>query len=287
MTDNIKQQYTEIYAMMEKGNLEAAYVALSKLENKGEPQAAYLLGYMHYTGKGAEKSNEIAVKHLALAAKKGFIPAIQLLKKLEKASEAPNKEEVEKLKKKADAGDAKACYKYAMLCMKGSGVEKSKFVATDYFTAAAQKGHFLSMLALFNRYAIDNDFEPQWSRAYYWFKQAWIIDKDRLDIVHPNIMRGEQHYLAADDESLPRDERIAKLNESIKEGFKGAYKMLGDLSEGKEALEYYTKGADCGDCSALKALADCYANGINTDADPNNADFWMNEYERLSYYAEK
>lgn len=287
MTDNIKQKYTEIYAMMEKGNLDAAYVALSKLESKGEPQAAYLLGYMHYTGKGAKRSNDLAVKHLTIAAKQGFIPAIQLLKKFEKASEAPTEKEIAEIKSKADSGDTNACYKYAMLFMKGNGLEKNKFIATDYFTAAAKNGHFLSMLALFNRYALDADFEPQWSRAYYWFKQAWLIDKTRLEIVHPNIMRGEQLYLAADDNALPCDERINKLNKAAKEGFKGAYKALGDLCEGEEAMNYYIKGADSGDCEALKALADCYSNGVNTEADPNNADFWYNEYERLSYYIEK
>ena len=36
MTDKNKQKYTEIYAMMEKGEFESAYVALSKLENKNK-----------------------------------------------------------------------------------------------------------------------------------------------------------------------------------------------------------------------------------------------------------
>ncbi len=282
MTDNKKQEYSNIYAMMEKGEFEAAYVALSKLESKGEPQAAYLLGYMHYTGKGAERSQAKATEHLSIAAKKGFIPAIQLLKKFEKQSQAPKEEEIDDLKKHADKGDPKACYKFAMLYMKGSGVERSKMTAVKYFTIAAKKGHFLSVLALFNRYALDLDFEPQWSRAYYWYKQAWLIDKARLEIVHPNIMRGEQLYLSADDSSLPRAKRVEMLNEAIKEGFKGAYKMLGDISEGDEAIEYYQQGASVGDCGAIKALVSAYTEGINTDPDENNAAFWQNEYDRLA-----
>lgn len=266
---------------MEKGEFESAYVALSKLEKKGEPQAAYLLGYMHYTGKGALRSQEKASEHLMLAAKKGFLPAIQLLKKFEKQAEAPKEDEINDIRSKADKGDVNACYKLAMLYMKGSGVDRSKMTAVKYFTPAAKKGHFLSILALFNRYALDLDFEPQWSRAYYWYKQAWLIDKARLEIVHPNIMRGEQLYLAADDDSLSKEERLTKLNDALKEGFKGAYKLLGDISEGDEAIEYYQQGASVGDCDAIKALVDVYTNGINTEVDENNAAFWQNEYERL------
>ena len=273
--------------MMEKGEFESAYVALSKLEKKGEPQAAYLIGYMHYTGKGAEHSKEKAIVHLSEAAKKGFIPAIQLLKKFENQAKAPSKEEIEDLKANADKNDPKACYKYAMLLMRGSGVEKNKFAATNYFTAAANKGHFLSVLALFNRYALDLDFEPQWSRAYFWYKKAWLMDKARLEIVHPNVMRGEQLYLAADDSSLPVEKRIEMLNDALKEGFKGAYKLLGDITEGESAVDYYQQGASVGDCDAIKALIKAYTEGINTDPDENNAAFWQNEYDRLAPYIEK
>lgn len=286
MTNNSQQEYSKIYSMMEKGDFEAAYVALSKLEKKGEAQAAYLLGYMHFTGKGAKHSDELAVKHLSLSAKHGFIPAIKLLKKIERKAEAPSKKEIDELKAKADSGDSKSCYKYAMLHMKGNGVERDKMTAVKYFTPAAKNGHFLSILALFNRYALDTDFEPQWSRAYYWFKQAWVIDRERLEIVHPNIIRGEQLYLSADDDTLPREERVEKLNEAIKEGFKGAYKLLGDISEGDEAIGYYEQGAAVGDCDALKSLYKAYSEGIHTKADPNNAAFWQNEYERLVAYIE-
>lgn len=287
MTDKNKQKYSEIYAMMEKGEFESAYVALSKLESKGEPQASYLLGYMHYTGKGAERSQEKAVEHLSISAKKGFIPAIQLLKKFETQAKAPSKDEIDALKAKADTKDPKACYKYAMLLMRGSGVEKNKLAATNYFTVAANNGHFLSILALFNRYAIDLDFEPQWSRAYYWYKKAWLIDKARLEIVHPNVMRGEQLYLAAEDSSLTVEKRVEMLNDAIKEGFKGAYKLLGDISEGETAIDYYQQGASVGDCDAIKALIVAYTEGKNTDPDENNAAFWQNEYDRLAPYIEK
>lgn len=287
MTDKNKQKYSDIYALMEKGDFESAYVELSKLESKGEPQASYLLGYMHYTGKGAQQSVDKAVEHLSLSAKQGFIPAIQLLKKLDTQAKAPSETEIQQIKNKADSKDPKFCYKYAMLLMKGSGVQKDKLTAVNYFTTAAKKGHFLSILALFNRYAIDLDFEPQWSRAYYWYKQAWIIDKTRLEIVHPNVMRGEQLYLAADDASLPIEKRIEMLNGAIKEGFKGAYKMLGDISEGDEAIEYYQQGASFGDCDAIKALVDAYTHGINTEPDENNAAFWQNEFERLSPLTEQ
>ena len=280
-------EYAKVYKQMEDGDFKTAVRSLETLEERGEPKAAYLLGYMYYTGKGVEKSRVIALGYLERSAKAGFIPAVKFLAGLEKKAGAPTADEIASIKKQADAGDAKSAYRYAMLCMKGEGVARDKQTAIRYFTAAAEAGHFLSMIALFDRYAIDADIEKQWSRAYYWFKQAWLIDRDRLNIVHPNIIRAEKCFLEAEDESLPADKRKELLESAAKDGFHGAFAAYGDLCEGEEAASFYEKGVEFGDCEAIRRMVKCYESGYGVEQSENNAAFYRNELERLSYYIGK
>ena len=279
-----QEEYNAIYKLMEEGDFPSAVRRLIKLADAGEAQADYLLGYMYYTGKGVEPSHEIAIGFLETAARKGFVPAVKLLGGIKRRESAPTAADISEIIEKADEGDAKACYKYAMLLMRGSGVERDKELACDYFEKAAGQGHYLSMIALFDRYAIDADVEKQWSRAYKWFKQAWLIDRDKLNIVHPNIIEGEKLFLEAEDERLPVEKRKKMLEESAKQGFHGAYTAYGDLCEPKEAIGFYEKGAEFGDCEALKRLSGAYAEGKGVEKDENNAAFYRNEYERLSAF---
>ena len=283
----IEEKYNEIYALMERGEFPVAVRELTKLADDGEAKAAYLLGYMFYTGKGVEPSHDIAIGFLKASAKQGFAPAIKLLAGITRRSAAPNEAEVAEIKKKADAGDAKAAYKYAMLCMKGEGVLRDKFAAIDHFSKAAAQGHFLSMVALFDRFAIDADVEKQWSRAYYWFKQAWLIDRDRLNIVHPNIIKGEQLFLEAEDVNVPLGKRKSLLEEAARQGFHGAYTAYGDLCDSEDAIGFYEKGVEFGDVEAIARLRDAYRDGRGVDADENNAAFYSNEFERLSAFVGK
>ena len=286
MTQN-ELEYAKIYKHMEDGDFKTAVRMLETLEQRGEAKASYLLGYMYYSGKGVEESRVVALGYLEKSARAGFIPAIKFLSGLEKKQNAPGEKEIADLQKKADAGDAKSAYKYAMLFMKGEGVKRDKQTAIKYFTAAAEAGHFLSMIALFDRYAIDADVEKQWSRAYHWFKQAWLIDRDRLNIVHPNVIRGEQCFLEAEDESLSVEKRKELLEQAAKEGFHGAYVAYGDLCDGEDAVDFYQKGVEFGDCEALRRMVHCCESGYGVEQSDNNADFYRNEYERLSYYIGK
>lgn len=282
-----EKKYEEIFALIEKGEFPSAVRELTALADNGDPKAEYFLGYMFYTGKGVERSHDIAVGFLKASAKKGFAPAIKLLAGITHKKDAPDAESVKALKEEADAGDQKAAYKYAMLCMRGEGVRRDKLTAIHYFTEAASKGHFLSMIALFDRFAIDADIEKQWSRAYHWFKQAWLIDRDRLNIVHPNIIKGEQLYLEAEDVKKPIAERKALLEEAAKQGFHGAYTAYGDLCDSEDAIDFYEKGVEFGDVEAIARLRDAYRDGRGVDADQNNSAFYANEYERLAQFVGK
>ncbi|MBQ7161147.1 MAG: sel1 repeat family protein [Clostridia bacterium] len=281
-----QKEYDAIYRLMEEGDFPSAVRRLVRLADDGEAQAAYLLGYMYYTGKGVEPSHEIAVGFLEASAKKGFIPAVKLLGGIKRKKASLSDGEIKVLKAEADGGDAKACYKYAVLLMRGEGVERNKELAVEYFDRAAKKGHFLSMIALFDRFAIDADIEKQWTRAYFWFKQAWVIDRDRLNIVHPNIIDGEKLFLEAEDERLPVEKRKEMLEQAAKQGFHGAYAAYGDLCDPAQAIDFYEKGAEFGDCEALKRLAEAYEKGDGVEKDENNAAFYGNEYERLSAFIE-
>lgn len=281
-----EKEYNRIYQLMERGDFPSAVRGLVSLADAGEAQAEYLLGYMYYNGKGVEASHDIAVGFLEAAAKKGFLPAVKLLGGIKRKKPDLTTDEIEALKTSADGGDEKAAYKYAMLLMRGGGVKRDKTAAIEYFQAAARKGHFLSMIALFDRFAIDADVEKQWTRAYYWFKQAWLIDRERLNIVHPNIIKGEQLFLESEDERLPVDKRKKMLEEAARQGFHGAYTAYGDLCESPEAVDFYEKGVEFGDCEALDRLVKAYSEGKGVEKDENNAAFYRNEYERLSVYLE-
>ena len=278
---NREKEFNEIYALMERGDFPSAVRKLVSLADAGDAKAEYLLGYMYYTGKGVEASHDIAVGFLEASAKKGFVPAIKLLGGIKVKKPKYTPEEIAEIKTAADKGDVKASYSYAMLLMRGESVAKNKLTAIDYFEKAAKKGHLLSMIALFDRFAIDADIEKQWTRAYYWFKQAWVADRDRLNIVHPNIIKGEQLFLEAEDDRLTVDKRKELLEESAKQGFHGAYTAYGELCDPEDAVDFYMKGVEFGDCEALKRLVDAYTDGLGVERDENNAAFYRNEYERL------
>jgi TPR repeat protein len=57
--------------------LQNAYRWYRELAEQGYPSAHNLLGYMHYTGRGASKSRMVAADHFATAAKLGHALAAQ------------------------------------------------------------------------------------------------------------------------------------------------------------------------------------------------------------------
>ena len=287
MTKEIELQIKNIYSLMERGDFESSFIKLKELEKSDEALVLYMIGYMMYTGKGTALDQNNGVIYIIKAAEKGLDAAKRFLAELNKPKKSvPSSSEIDNVLNDAMNGDTKAKYKYAMMCMKGQVPGKGKLHATEFFTQAANEGHTLSMIALFNRYYIDKDFETMWSRAKYWFDLAYKNDKERLYIVHPEIIDADDLLKKSLETENPA-EKEELINQAILKKHYGAYRHLADLKDGEEAIELYEKGASFGDAEAALKLCECYKKGINTQTNENNALFWENEYLRLKQYIGK
>ena len=276
-------------------NYKKAIQHLNRACEKGNAEACFLLGSMYIEGKGCDKSCETAAKIWTQGAEAGNLSCAynlsilyergigvaqdihksvsilrfcaengleQAAKKLE-TMKIPTDTgvDIEDLKKRAEAGEADAQYKLGTEYIRGRNIEKDKTEATRLFALSAKTGHFLSKLALFNRYYIDTEFDPCWTVACYWLNESIEHDARRFGIVHPNLLKALEELEKAKNEN-EKQKIKAHAAKAAELGYHGAYVFLGDLCEEdeKEAYGYYLKGSEHGDATAFLRLYDIYSN---------------------------
>ncbi|MCL2012064.1 MAG: SEL1-like repeat protein [Cystobacterineae bacterium] len=120
--------------VFEQGSCETQE-ACRKAARQGDVEARYRLGIMYREGKGVAKDNAEAMKWLSLASVWGRHPAAK------EALEEIEREEANRLQKRAEQGEAEAQYGLSELYRRGQGVEKDEAQAAQWCSEAAKQGH--------------------------------------------------------------------------------------------------------------------------------------------------
>ncbi|MCC6715363.1 MAG: sel1 repeat family protein [Gammaproteobacteria bacterium] len=186
-----------------QGNPEAL-ARLTERAGSGDPDAQFVVGSMHGTGRGVEKNVEAARKWLGKAAKAGHVKSqYNLAVLLEEAGEEDQARQwykkaaaqghakaaynlgllylqeepaaaVRYLEEAAKQGHAAAQFQLALLFDEGRGVSADHGKARKLFESAARAGYAPAQVNLGSRYARGENAgaPPDLVRAYAWFTIA-------------------------------------------------------------------------------------------------------------------
>ncbi|MBE6574157.1 MAG: sel1 repeat family protein [Ruminococcaceae bacterium] len=224
-----------------------------KAAKLGSYTAEYQLAMIYMNGiLGVKADIKKAVAYIKSSASKGFAPAIKALNALPKEHKATNTDEISELEILSNNGDVKATYKLANCYFKGDGVKQNKSIAVELYTKSAKLGHFASMIALITRYTMDSDIVPCWTLAKYWYDEAKSFSKEKLAVIHPDLIKGEELYLKVPKTAKNKRERY---EEAAKLGYITAYTEIGKMYKIKaKAIPYLKLAADAGDLEAIELL---------------------------------
>lgn len=140
-------------AQYERGDYKNAMTFLAQADSMNVPDAAFVLGAMHLSGRGIEADADKALKYYERAAKGGFAPAMTTLAVLytdldEKYVKNDFKKALSYAQKAADANDVEAQMMLARWYENGENVIKDVPKAVEYYKRAARNGNQGAKIAL-------------------------------------------------------------------------------------------------------------------------------------------
>lgn len=140
-------------SLYKRGDYKNALTFLAQADLMNVPDAAFVLGAMHLSGRGIEADAAKALKYYERAAEGGFAPAMTTLAVLyTDADEKYVKNDFEKARsyaeKAADAGDVEAQMMLARWYENGENVIKDVSKAVEYYKRAARNGNQGAKMAL-------------------------------------------------------------------------------------------------------------------------------------------
>lgn len=240
---------------------------------KGNLEAALLLGNCYFQGLGVKKDYVKAFNYMLKAAKK--YPEAQLIIAecyFNGIGTAKNwKKALEFYELAAKNGMVKANYKAGLCYKNGCGIEKNRYIAKDYFEAAAKKGHLESMLELknlfFHEAANTLNFHST-KRAKEYREKAIYYLKKAVEKNHPASIRELAEIYWGE---VQKDEELHWSKQTMKKADREAKKQ--------EIFAMYQKAANLGDESAWENLGDCYRDGQMVEKDFEKA---INCYEKAA-----
>jgi TPR repeat protein len=187
------------------------------------------------------------------------------------STQTSNKEqEVETLKKRAQAGDPKAQTQLGAAYASGDGVTEDDAEAVKWFRKAAEQGDAGGEYSLGEMYLTGRDVSADLAEAAKWMRRA----------AEHGDARGEFNLavMYAQGQAVPKDENEAAkwMRKAADQGLAAGQFGIGSMyAHGKgvpqnapEAANWYRKAADQGDSAAMNNLAFLLA----TSTDPNVRD---------------
>lgn len=157
-----------------KGDYESALVLFSEAAEAGEATAMYMLGLMHYHGRGVNLNHREALRWYLQAAEAGEAVAMTNLGSMYHNGEVgdPNyKEAVRWTRQAAEADEAQAMANLGVMYENGHGVPKKDYVkAMEWYRKAAEMGLTDSMVSLGRLYSSGGlSLEKDDIQAAHWF----------------------------------------------------------------------------------------------------------------------
>ena len=154
---------------------EEAAMWLRKSADQGNPDAAFLLGYIHQYAVGVAKDIPTGVSWLTKAADGGHISAMVTLAAVYKVGDGVMKDKIKARNlyaKAAEKGNNNARTALASMYMDGDGVHKDGKLALAWFKRAVKDNHAPAMLGLGQLYAKSDLNMQHGPKAIYWTHKA-------------------------------------------------------------------------------------------------------------------
>ena len=206
----------------------------------------------------------------------------QLLKGLNSETEETEREksedgdDIEELKKEAEAGDVNAQGSLALRYSKGKGIAQSYEQAAFWYEKAALQGDAGSQCLLAICYTNGEGVEKDAEKAFYWFEKAALqgdsgsqcllaICYDFGDGVEKDVKKAAFWH-----------EKAAQQGDDYSQCFLGMYYEAGkDVPKDYEKAAYwFEKAAERGNSNAQMYLGMFYENGLGAVKDQKQADYW-------------
>lgn len=255
----------EALAAFNEGRHVKAIDIASRLAEKGNPDALFLMGYAHETGRGLEASREKTIEFYKKSSAAGqkdatYRLALILLSSKEKAE----REEGKKVLVDASVKDAAGAGRIlGEAYLKGMIDEKPNFEeAVNWWTKASEAGDIPSIMGLARLYEASQDFPDKvdYKKSLDLYQKAVVLgEKSAMVAVGSRLLNGNE---AVRDEAAGR----AMLEKAIEAEQFDAYLALGDFEENvkkdfKTALSQYELGGAKKQIECALRAADYYFEG--------------------------
>jgi len=253
------------------GEVKKAVDIAKPLADKGNPDALYLMGFAHESGKGAEASRDKALEYYRKAADLKQRDARYRLSFILLASEKKEERE-EALKTLENAAKDDPTVAGRILgeaYLRGLVGEKPDAdKAISWWQSAAEAGDKPSWVLLGSFYEGQFGFPEKKD-----FKKSIASFQKAAEAGDAGAMASLGSRLLSGDKSIQNEKEARKwLQKAIDEKQYAAYLVLGDYEENvkkdlKAALAQYEKGKDVGQVDCILRSADFYIEGKGTEKD--------------------
>ena len=273
--------------LLDRGLYEEARTMLEPLAEARDPDAVYMLGYIHDRGLGVPSDDSRARRRYVVAAMDGQPDAQFALGELAYAGRGVQRDyrrAYEWFDLAAAKGHARAAYMLGVLHAEGRGAPKDPGRAADLYERAAEAGVTAAMHQL-GAMALAGEGRPQsYTEAARWFEQAaGLGDRDsqyNLALLHDSgRLPGE-----ADLEEAVRWMRAAASSSPKAQIAMGLFSLRGRGTEQSDeaAARWFALAADLGDAEGMFLHAAALAEGLGQPRDVGAALGWAERSLRAS-----
>lgn len=315
--DDVPELRGEAWSQFEQERFEEAAAGFEQVAATGDPEAAFVLGFMVDLGLGVAIDDEralvlqieaataghvLAARYLAWKLRVGFgtvideqasldwseigfesalneklIP-IRWLKVAGREMQPNFQAAVEWNAKEADLGVAYACFNLGRYFAGGRGIETNEVLAIRFLLQAADLGHVPSMVEVMPILEMGLLGDEGDDRLERYQRAA-----AEAGVVDVQVVLGERLVESEDD--LDQAAGMYWLKEAVAEGSAEAAEVLGDLlseegateEELAEAVRYYRIGAELGSRDCQSDLAWHLENGVGVEVNLDEALIWYEQ----------
>ena len=193
------------------------------------------------------------------------------------AEEGKEESETDKLRKKAEAGDKVAQYRYGMLFQQGKGVMQDNKIAAEWFRKAAEQGYAPAQNDIGVLYLEGRGVPQDYKEALKWLTKAaeqnnpyaqaqlgWMYDNGLG--ISPNKKKAAEFYqLAADQGNANAQANLAYMCEN----------GIGVKKDRSKAIKLYEKAANQGISNAQYMIGLYYEAGAGVKKNKATAIKWL------------
>lgn len=233
--------------------------------------ADYYLGRIYLYGYGQLKNTQLAMRYFVQSARKGYLPAIQLVAKYALLHDKNPEQAVTWFKQAAAAGDVNAQMFVAAAYLYGIGVKKNHDMATRFYIDAAKNGNAIAQFTLAENF-IDSRNASNRKLGLIWLNKAVVNGNPQAQTKLGGM------YLEGKLVDKDSEKGMGLLNQAAAQGFAPAMVKLGEAAlaqnQKEQALKWFEKAGNTDNNTAYLLLAEVYLDTKNSVHDPKTAFMW-------------